>query len=140
MQNSAIQLIPYLRFDGNCEEALSFYADIFNGIVNIEQRYKVLGNEIPDSYHPKILHALFEFSEGKFFACDVFPDRKVQPSGTNVSLSLLLENIDEAEHIFRSLSKDGTIHMPFEMQFWGDWHGGLKDKYGIDWNVNSQGS
>ncbi|WP_114751175.1 VOC family protein [Pleomorphovibrio marinus] len=139
MKTSLIHLVPYLRFDGNCEEALTFYSHIFNGTINIEQRYKVLGNQVSDSYHSKILHAQFEFAEARFFACDVFPDRKTQPSGTNVSLSLLLEDTEHASHVFNSLSEDGTVQMPFEKQFWGDWHGGLKDKFGIDWNVNSLG-
>jgi uncharacterized glyoxalase superfamily protein PhnB len=28
------------------------------------------------------------------------------------------------------------VHIPFKKQFWGDWHGNFKDRFGIRWMVN----
>ena len=35
-----MQITPYLIFNGNCEEALTFYAKVFGGSINGLMRYK----------------------------------------------------------------------------------------------------
>lgn len=138
MTTKSIQLIPYLRFQGNCEAALGFYAGILNGKFTIEQRYDVPEMNAPEDYRDKILHALFEFGDNRFYACDIFPGAEIKEGGKNVSMSLLLNKRQEANAVFDKLSEGGKINFPFKKQFWGDWHGSFIDKFGIEWNVNAQ--
>ncbi|MFC4870196.1 VOC family protein [Negadavirga shengliensis] len=138
MKIQSIRLVPYLRFQGNCEEALGFYASILDGKFTIEQKYDVPEMNAPEDYRDKILHASFEFGENRFYACDIFPGAVIKESGKNVSLSLLLETQQEGDKVFDRLSEGGKVNFPFKKQFWGDWHGSFIDRFGIEWNVNAQ--
>ena len=56
--------------------------------------------------------------------------------GTNVYLSLHPDSKEEADRLFKELSKGGKVEMPMEDQFWGDYFGSFTDKFGIKWMIN----
>ena len=56
--------------------------------------------------------------------------------GNNVSISIFPDSKEEADRLFKALSAGGTIQMPIANQPWGDYYGGLKDKFGVLWMVN----
>ena len=45
---------PYLAFDGNCQEALSFYGDLFNADIQNKITYKDKKIDVPSSYQNKL--------------------------------------------------------------------------------------
>lgn len=135
MSASNIILKPYLFFYGNCEEALNTYAKILGGKVEVVNRYDNPAMNAPKDYQNKILHAQLEFRGNSLYACDSFPGQPPE-KGSNVSLTIELRDQDEAAKIFEQLAGGGTVHFPFEKQFWGSWHGSLTDRFGIKWNVN----
>ena len=45
------------------------------------------------------------------------------------------ESRDEAEKIFAGLSAGGSVEMPMDSSPWGSFFGGLRDKYGVEWEV-----
>lgn len=137
MSNKTTTLIPYIHFGGNCEEALNFYARIFDGSVNIEQRYDDPAMNAPQEYQGKILHGRLHFGEYAIYASDVFPGQPAQGSSGDVALSLAFSDLETGKRVFSQLAEGGEVGVPFEKQFWGDWHGNLTDKYGIRWMVNS---
>jgi len=44
------------------------------------------------------------------------------------------------DRLFAGLSQGGEIEMPMEDQFWGDYFGSFKDKYGVCWMINHNSS
>lgn len=135
MSNSDIKLIPYLNFQGNCEEALNTYKDIFGGEIDTVNRYDNPAMNAPDEYKDKILHARFHFGGNTIYASDVFPGSSIKKGG-DVAMSLSLSDLERANRIFDRLAEGGKIGVPFEKQFWGDRHGNLTDRFGIHWMVN----
>jgi PhnB protein len=136
MENSGIELRPYLQFQGNCEEALHFYQRILDGRVEIVSRYDNPAMNVPEELKKKILHAVFYFGSHIVFASDTMPKNRYEPFHPNISLSLGFHEVDAAKDIFELLSAEGKIHVPFKKQFWGDWHGNFTDRFGIRWMVN----
>lgn len=137
MENKTIRVIPYLMFDGSCEEALQFYQEKIGGRVNIVNRYDNPAMQAPDDYKNKILHARLEFNGGAIYASDSFPGQPTKKNSGDVSLSLILSaDLEKTRAIFTGLAEGGQVHFPFEKQFWGDWHGSLTDRYGFNWNIN----
>ena len=51
-----MKIIPYLHFQGNCEEALYAYKRIFNAEIGSINRYDNPALKVPDDYKQKILH------------------------------------------------------------------------------------
>lgn len=137
MINTDFEMIPYLQYQGNCEEALLFYKDILDGRVEIVSRYDNPALNAPDNYRNKILHAVFYFGKHRLFVSDSMPKNLHEPFHPNISLSLGFRDEELAKPFFEKLSAGGEIHIPFKKQFWGDWHGNFTDRYGIRWMINS---
>jgi len=136
MANTNIELVPYLQFHGNCEEALNFYKEILNGRVEIASRYDNPAMKAPEDFKNKILHASFFFGNYMMFASDMMPKKLGDTVHNNIAMSLGLHDESLAKDIFDKLSSGGQINVPFKKQFWGDWHGNFTDRFGIRWMVN----
>ena len=136
MSDIELEMMPYLSFQGNCEEALRYYSEILDGQIEIVSRYDNPAMNAPEDYRNKILHARFSFGKYTLFASDVMPKKQDEQMGSNIALSLGLHDEEIAKDIFDRLSAGGEIHIPFKKQFWGDWHGNFKDRFGIRWMVN----
>lgn len=136
MSNTQIEMMPYLSFQGNCEEALNFYKDILDGQIEIASRYDNPAMNAPEDFKNKILHARFAFGSYTLFASDVMPKNQHDELSGNVAISLGFKDEKFANKIFDHLSVGGKIHIPFKKQFWGDWHGNFKDRFGIRWMIN----
>jgi len=136
MPNTSLTLIPYVHFNGNCEEALNTYKKVFNGSYEA-QRYGDAPMQVPDSHKQKILHARFQFGNNTIMTSDVFPGQQVSDS-ERVMLSVGLTDEAEARRIFEQLSEGGQVTMPLEKQFWGALFGQLTDRFGIRWMINCE--
>lgn len=139
MDSTIENLVPYLMFEGNCEEALNFYSHILSGKVTIHERYDNPSMEAPDHYRDKVLHASLDMGDQKILASDIYPDVKTRKGTGNASLSITVRNADHGKEIFNQLAEAGHIDIPYEKQFWGSWHGALTDKYNVKWMINSNG-
>ena len=136
MENSELEMMPYLSFQGNCEEALHFYQKILGGEVEIVSRYDNPAMNAPENYKNKILHSVYKFGKYAVFASDVMPKNQHDNLQANIALSLGLHDEKKSAEIFEALSAGGKIHVPFKKQFWGDWHGNFADRFGIRWMIN----
>ena len=47
MDTHTLQPIPYLSFDGNCAEALDFYAEIFGGAITFKMTFGEMPGDMP---------------------------------------------------------------------------------------------
>ena len=74
MSETQLEMMPYLSFQGNCEEALHFYSDL-DGPIKIVSRYDNPAMNAPEDFKNKILHARFSFGNYTLFASDVMPNK-----------------------------------------------------------------
>jgi len=131
---------PYLNFDGQAEEAFNFYKSIFGGEFIF---LKKIG-DAPDSEQfseeerNRVMHVALPINEHTILmASDCVPSAgHVLNSGNNIYINIAAESREEADRLFNGLSNGGTIEMPMEDQFWGDYFGSFKDKFGIQWMIN----
>lgn len=132
-----MQLITYVTFAGNCEEALNFYRDTLNGeILQISH----MGDgqmEVLENLKDKVMHARLQVGDSVLYMSDTFEPASVK-QGNNVSLSLEIEDTTKLETLFNMLSSGGTVKMPLEDTFWGARFGMFTDKFGIHWMMNCQ--
>lgn len=131
---------PYLTFNGNCEEAFTFYKSVFGGDFPFVGRYKDMpdAGNLPESEKEKIMHMSLPISKETVLmgsdSSDAFGH--ATKIGNNISISINTETEDEARRLFDGLSTGGTITMPMEKTFWGAFFGMFIDKFGINWMVN----
>ncbi len=131
------KLNPYLSFDGTCEEAFNFYKSVFGGEFqgDITRLKEVPGMEFSEEDKERVMHVSLPVGNDLLMGSDTFPGQPFT-QGNNNYVSIFPESREEADRLFGALSEGGEVEMPMEDQFWGDYFGSLKDRFGIFWMVN----
>lgn len=129
-----MQIQAYLAFNGNCQEALNHYADLFDAKIQNRQTYEDKEIDVPSSYRQKLQHAELKGKGVQFMAYDASPDTPIN-HGNQIHMSVDVNTKNEAEQLFDKLSKGGQIHHNFREREWG-YFGRCTDKFGINWMVN----
>lgn len=131
---------PYLNFDGKAEEAFNFYKSVFGGEFSF---FSKMGDapeseKLTEEERNRVMHVALPINEHTILmASDCVPSAgHVLKEGNNMYIHLAAESREDADRLFNSLSAGGTIEMPMEDMFWGDYFGSFKDKFGIQWMVN----
>jgi PhnB protein len=130
---------PYINFNGNAEEAFTFYKSVFGGEFETLVRFKDLaGPDFPvdEKDANKIMRIVLPIGPNTLIANDV-PEilGRVSEEENRSKISISTENREEASRIFEGLSIGGTIEMPLDESPWGTYFGMFRDKYGIEWTV-----
>lgn len=132
---------PYINFNGNAEEAFNFYKSVFGGEFASVVRFKDLeGPEFPVSPEDadKIMRIVLPIGGNTLIANDVPAALGPVSENENRSkISVDAQSREEAERIFAGLSEGGEVEMPMEESPWGTYFGMFRDKYGIEWTVES---
>ncbi|HEY0822312.1 MAG TPA: VOC family protein [Ramlibacter sp.] len=136
-----MQIAPYLFFNGQCEEALNFYAKALGGKVTALMRYEgspMDDGKLPPGYGQKVMHANFQAEGTEFMASDGMPGMPAPIYG-GFAMSLYVKNDkDKARKMFDALSEGGKVTMPFAPPFWGGHFGMLIDPFGVPWMVSTE--
>jgi PhnB protein len=130
-------IYPYLYFSGNAEEAFTFYASVFGGQASM-MRYRELPDpsNLPENERDKIMHVALPVGNSSLMASDLLESFGPASIGNGIRLMLSPESEEEAYRVFEQLSSGGTVDMPLEKQFWGDYNGSVTDKFGVGWMIN----
>jgi PhnB protein len=131
---------PYLIFNGNAEEAFTFYQSVFGGDLNITRFSEMPGTDsIPKEDQYKIAHVFLSIAGNKqiLMASDAGTDNEVtiQKNG-NYYLSLEPESAEETQGIYRKLSEGGKVFMPLDETNWAEKFAMFADKFGVQWMIN----
>lgn len=135
-------IIPYLTFDGNCEEAFNFYKSVFGGEFSYIGRFKDMPPQedmplIPEEYANRIMHIALPLDDGAaLFGSDNGEWAPKLIKGNNISISLNFESTEKAKQVFTKLSDGGVITMPPAETFWAAYFAMFTDKFGINWMIN----
>jgi PhnB protein len=133
VKKNMAQLHPYLRFDGNAQEAFDFYKSILGGELTVT---KVGDSPMAQHMSDKkdnIFHAQLKNENIVILGSDLIPEEGLK-KGNSVLLTLECSSKEEAENYFGKLSEGGKIgHALAEMDF--GTIGDLQDKFGTDWFV-----
>lgn len=133
-------LNPYLNFDGNAAEALRFYQSCLEGSKLMMQTFGEAPMETPAELNDRLMHGQLTYDDMCLMASDIMPDMPGHSFvvGTNINLSLNLEDQGLQEKIFNKLAEGGTVTMPLQDTFWNARFGMLVDKFGISWLLNCE--
>ncbi len=137
----------YLNFKDQTEAAFLFYQAVFggefegDGISRFGDMPAQEGElELSDEDKKLVMHVTLPILGGtKLMGSDA-------PSfmnsglimGNNVFISLHPDTRAETERLFSSLSNGGSIVMPLQDMFWGDYYGICVDQFGVSWMFNCE--
>lgn len=135
------QINPYIHFNGNAEEAFTFYKSVFGGDFTMITRFKDLaisGNRIAEHEANKIMHIALPIGKHNILMGSDTPESmgKHNEMETRSKIAITAETKEEADRLFNGLSSGGQVEMPISDSPWGSYFGMFRDKYGIEWIID----
>ncbi|MCT4477653.1 VOC family protein [Peribacillus sp. NPDC101481] len=129
----------YLNFNGNCRQAVEFYAEVFGTeLPNIMTFGETPPNPdftLPEEAKDLVMHTRLNINGSNIMFSDTFPGMPFV-EGNNISLAYVSNDLDEIKSIFNKLSEGGTVGVELQETFWSKIYGQLTDKFGIKWQFN----
>lgn len=129
----------YLTFNGNCREAVEYYAEVFGAD---KPQIMAFGDSKPNPEYPLpeeaknlVMHARLTISGSTVMFSDTFPGSPFT-QGNNITLAIVSKDIDEIKSVFNKLKEGGTVGMELQETFWSKCYGQLTDKFGIGWQFS----
>ena len=136
-----VTINPYINFNGNAEEAFNFYKSVFGGeFTNIVRFKDIEGPEFPVAAdeREKIMRIVLPIGQSVLIANDVPASMgRVSEKENRSKIAVFAQSSEEAEKIFTGLSAGGTVEVPMSESPWGGQFAMFRDKYGIEWTVES---
>ncbi|MBK9458723.1 MAG: VOC family protein [Sphingobacteriales bacterium] len=135
------QINPHINFNGNAEEAFTFYKLVFGGEFAMIMRFKDMAfsnNPNAEKEANKIMHIALPIGKNSLLMGSDTPEfmGKHNESENRSKISISAESKDEADRLFNGLSEGGQIEMPIADSPWGSYFGMFRDKFGFEWMVD----
>jgi len=133
-----MKLEMFINFNGNCREAVEFYAKVFQSEVENLMTY---GEAPPDpNYHiaeadrDRIMYAGIPVGGMVLMFMDA-PSDQATTIGDNITPTISADSKDEVTRLFHELSKGGEVIMELGQAFFSELYGLVKDRFGIYWQI-----
>jgi PhnB protein len=131
---------PWINFNGNAEEAFTFYKSVFGGEFAKIVRFKEISSaEFPvaEIDSNKIMHIALPIGKHNVLLANDVPEfmGRTNENENRSKISVSAESREEADKIFNGLSAGGNIEGAIGDSPWGTYAGMFRDKYGIEWIV-----
>lgn len=130
-------LDPYLIFDGNCAEAMTYYAGVLGGQVEMLMTYGAspVANQCTAASAERVMHARVRFGERSIMASDSPLEQPYEPM-RSISLALTYGTVEEAQRVYDALREGGDVRMAMTPTFWAGAFAMLVDRFGTPWMIN----
>jgi PhnB protein len=131
---------PWINFNGNAEEAFTFYKSVFGGEFTKVIRFKDLASadfQVPEEEKDKIMQIVLPVGGTNTLIGNDVPAfmGKVSEDENRSKILVAADSKEEAEKIFDRLSAGGQVEGQMGDSPWGTCSGMFRDKYGIEWIV-----
>lgn len=127
--------MPYIHFQGQCAEALRFYADLMDGRDLNMMVYKDAPEGPPDwKDSDRIMHAQVTLGDGVLMASDFPPGHEGDPQKA-FSVMQTFDTVARGKQVFETLADTGAVIAPYGPTFFSPGFGMVKDKFGTHWII-----
>lgn len=133
-------LNTWINFNGNAEEAFTFYKSVFGGEFTKIVRFKDIASEefpIPEKEENNIMYIALPICNNAMLVANDVPEvlGKVNERENRSKILISTDSKEEAERLFNGLSVGGETEGDMGDSPWGSYAGMFRDKYGIEWIV-----
>jgi PhnB protein len=133
-------LHTWINFNGNAEEAFTFYKSVFGGEFTKVVRFKDIASaefSVPEKEENKILYIALPIGSGSMLIANDVPEvlGRVNEQENRSKILVRAESKEEADRIFSGLSAGGAVEGPMGDSPWGSYAGMFRDRYGIEWII-----
>ena len=131
---------PWINFNGNAEEAFTFYKSVFGGEFAKVLRFKDIASDefkVAEKEENKIMHIALPIGTGVMLIANDVPEvlGRVNEQENRSKILVSTESKVEADRLFTGLSVGGEVEGSMGDSPWGSYAGMFRDKYGIEWII-----
>ena len=128
----------FINFNGNCREAVEFYAKVFKS----EVKNLMTAGEVPaDPNFPikeadkdLIMYAEVKIGDKNIMFMDMSSDFPIT-IGNNINPTLNLSDKDEINRLYEELKEGGKVYAEPAKTFFSEWYCMVEDKFGVIWQI-----
>ncbi len=133
-------LNTWINFNGNAEEAFTFYKSVFGGeFIKIIRFKDVQGDtsHITEKEENKIMYIALPIGNSTILVANDVPEvmGRVNEHENRSKIFLRTESKEEVDRLFSGLSAGGEVEGSTGNSPWGSYAGMFRDKYGIEWII-----
>ncbi|PLK43292.1 VOC family protein [Emticicia sp. TH156] len=130
----------WINFNGNAEEAFTFYKSVFGGEFSRIIRFGDLASDefqVAENEAKKIMQIALPLGKYSALIGNDVPEfmGRVNENENRSKIVVNAESREEADLLFNGLSAGGDVEGPIDQGPWGTYAGMFRDKYGIEWIV-----
>jgi PhnB protein len=138
-------LHPWINFNGNAEEAFTFYKSVFGGDFASITRFKDVAGpdfKIAEQEADKIMRIVLSIGNEIMLIGNDVPSfmGTVSENENRSKMYVGVDGKEEADRIFTQLSAGGQVEVPPDDSAEGAYFGMFRDKYGIEWVIELNAS
>lgn len=133
-------LNPWINFNGNAEEAFTFYKAVFGGEFTKVVRFKDIATAdfpVPEKEAEKIMYIALPIGPDALLIANDVPEvlGRVNERENRSKILVRTDSKEEADRIFTGLSAGGEVEGPMGESPWDSYAGMFRDKFGIEWII-----
>ena len=137
-------LNPWINFNGNAEEAFTFYKSVFGaGFAKVVRFKDIASDEVPvaEKEANKIMYIALPIGGGNVLIANDVPEvlGRVNEHENRSKILVSADSKEEADRLFSGLSAGGEVEGLMGDSPWGSYAGMFRDKYGIEWIIEFSG-
>jgi len=125
---------PYLIFDGNCREAMTFYQSCLGGELYTMTFGEAQQNAPPEA-KDRLIHARLASGSMALMASDNMPGMDYK-QGNNVWINLDCDSDAEVDKVYAAMNGGGKDSMAPHDAFWGAYFSMFTDRFGFNWMLS----
>jgi len=125
-------LIPVIGFQGNCDEAITYYKEVLGAEVKMISHFcDAPADSGMDSLPPNfVMYSEVVIFGTTFVMCDGM-EKPLQ----SFWMQAMFDSAEEVTAVFNKLADGGEIVEPLAPQFFASLSGSVKDRFGVEWNI-----
>ena len=130
----------WINFNGNAQEAFTFYKSVFGGEFSKVVRFKDIASDeisVAEKEENKIMYIALPIGNSTMLIANDVPEvmGRVNENENRSKILVSTENKEEADRLFDGLSVGGEVEGPMGDSPWGSYAGMFRDRYGIEWII-----
>ena len=128
----------FINFDGECKEAVDFYAKVFKSSVNNLMLYSDVppseGYTVPEADKNRVMYAGIPLGSIVVMFMDM-PSGLPFVKGNNITPTVSFADKAEVQRVFDELKEGGKVYTEPTKTFFSDLYASVEDKFGIIWQI-----
>lgn len=129
---------PTIQFPGNCNEAITFYEEVFDTTDKQMDFFRNAphnpGFSVTDDMKDLVMHGSITICGTSFNFSD---SQEKTIAGNMICFNVFLQSADEVSSAFEKLKKGGKVIIELGPQFFSNMYGSVVDRFGIKWQLIS---